>query len=127
MRVEYTRLYSDKDGESHFSDERVEVRSRDFAPPASPLYFSAFAPATKFAFLKAPPKWVGDWHPSPQRQFMIFVSGKTDIRSSDREERHFRSGDVLLLEDTLGRGHYTESNSALVAVVQLPVNVGLFR
>ncbi|MGI0080160.1 MAG: hypothetical protein ACRECH_11100 [Nitrososphaerales archaeon] len=56
-----------------------------------------------------------------------FLSGEADIRSSDREKRHFRQGDVLLLEDTTGKGHYTESDLALAAVIQFPLGVGLFR
>ncbi len=126
MKVEYVRLFSDKDGESHFSDEQVEVKSTNFAPPASPLFLSAFTPATWLAFLLSPPNWVGEWHPVPHRQFMIFISGDTEIQSGDGEKRRFGPGSVLLAEDTSGRGHYTRSDSGLVAVVQLPENAELF-
>jgi hypothetical protein len=33
----YVRLYADADGESHFSDEEMELRLVNFAPPAQPF------------------------------------------------------------------------------------------
>ena len=41
-RAQYVRLYADADGESHFLDEEMELRSVNFAPPAPPLNVSAF-------------------------------------------------------------------------------------
>jgi hypothetical protein len=35
--MEYTRIYGDSDGESHFEDVTVELSPVDFAPPAPPL------------------------------------------------------------------------------------------
>ena len=37
MKVRYTCLYADSDGESHFKDVEVEFQETDFAPPAMPL------------------------------------------------------------------------------------------
>ena len=51
---------------------------------------------------------------------MIFLSGETEIEVSDGEKRKFVPGDVLLLEDTKGHGHYTHCRSVVVAIVQLP-------
>lgn len=59
----YVRLYADADGESHFSDEETELKSVNFAPPASPVNVSAFTPAKHFVLLHAPAGWFGDWHP----------------------------------------------------------------
>lgn len=48
-KVRYVRLYVDDDGESHFSDEEMELRPANFAPPAPPLNLSAFIPAKQMA------------------------------------------------------------------------------
>jgi hypothetical protein len=119
----YTCLYADADGESHFRDVEIEFRETDFAPPALPLNASAFGPAMQYGFLTAPPGWYGDWHPTPRRQFLFYLAGQTEIRVSDGEVRSFGPGDILLLEDTTGKGHVSRvvgSEEALSAVVQLP-------
>ena len=70
-KAQYVRLYADADGKSHFSDEEIELRLVNFAPPAPPLNVSAFTPTKHFALLSAPRGWIGDWHPTPTRQFVI--------------------------------------------------------
>jgi hypothetical protein len=126
LRIKYVRLYCDADGESHFSDEDAEVKLTNFAPPASPLFLSAYTSVTRFALLKAPSNWIGEWHSAPSRQFMIFLSQEVRITSSDGEKRGFLPGDVLLLEDTTGKGHFTETNAGLVAIIQLAEGAKLF-
>jgi hypothetical protein len=118
----YVRLYADAKGESHFSDEEMELKSVNFAPPAPPVDISAFTPARHFAFLQTPPGWFGDWHPTPYRQFFFFLSGEVEVRASDGDVRRFRPGSVLLVEDTTGRGHTsrdTTDDPLIAAVVQL--------
>jgi hypothetical protein len=127
MKVKYVRLFSDKNGESHFSDEQVELESSNFAPPAPPLFLSAFTPVTRLAYLASSEDWTGDWHPAPHRQFMIFISGDSEIQCGDGETRHFGPGSVLLAEDTSGKGHYTKSDPGVVVVVQLTENARLFQ
>ena len=52
-KAQYVRLYADADGKSHFSDEEIELRLVNFAPPAPPLNVSAFTPTKQFALLRA--------------------------------------------------------------------------
>jgi hypothetical protein len=44
------------------------------------------------------------------------------MQTSDGEVRHFRPGDVILVEDTTGKGHttWTSDEAAVVARIQLP-------
>ena len=42
MKVSYTCLYADSDGESHFKDVEVEFQETGFAPPAMPLSVRCF-------------------------------------------------------------------------------------
>lgn len=118
----YTRVYADKDGESHFEDVEVILNSTDYAPPALPLNVSAAVDARRFVFVGGASGWVGDWHPSPKRQFVFILSGVFEVRVSDGEVRCFRPGGVVLLEDTVGRGHFsrvTSEEPALTAMVHL--------
>lgn len=121
MKVGYTLLYSDSNGESHFADKMTETQSTNFAPPAPALNLSEYISARRFAFLVLPEGWYGGLHPAPARQFMIIISGEAESIASDGESRRFKKGDVLLLEDTSGKGHISRSvdGSVVIAVVQL--------
>ncbi len=98
----YVRVYADSEGESHFSDEEMELKSVNFAPPVN---ISAFTPAKHFALLHAPVGWFGDWHPTPYRQFFFILVGKVEVRVNDGEVRRFGPGSILFVEDTTGKGH----------------------
>ena len=120
--MKYARLYADAKGESHIEYVEVELQATDFAPPAPPLNLSSFTPATRVGFLHAPPGWSGNWHPAPKRQIMIYLAGEVEGKTSDGQVRRFGPGDVVLLEDTTGRGHISRvvgNQDVLMAVVQL--------
>jgi quercetin dioxygenase-like cupin family protein len=67
---------------------------------------------SQFVFVGAQPGWVGDWHPSPVRQFVFILAGAFEVKVSDGETRTFTASAVLLLEDTAGKGHQTRVTSA---------------
>ena len=121
-KMKYTRVYADAEGESHLEDVEVELKPTDFAPPAPPLNLSPFTPAKRFGFLHASPGWSGDWHPAPKRQICFYLAGEVEGEASDGEVRRFGPGDVVLLEDTVGKGHRSRvvgNQEAVMAVVQL--------
>ena len=118
----YVRVYADADGESHFGDVEVALTPTNYAPPASPLDVSAAVDAERFVFVGGPSGWEGDWHPSPKRQFVFMLRGVCEVRVSDGEVRSFGPGSVVLLEDTVGRGHFSRIKSeefGLMAMVHL--------
>lgn len=108
MRVEYVRMYADADGESHFEDLYVELEERAFAPPAAPAWVAAFLGAKGTLFFSAGPDWGGQIpHPSPQRQIFCVMRGAVQATVSDGERRDLGTGDLVLLDDTFGKGHAT--------------------
>ena len=80
--------------------------------------------AAGFHFVSMPANWDGgEPHPAPRRQFIIPLSGEMVFQVSDGEKRVFGAGDVLLVEDTEGKGHVSHMVSTslgVVAVVPLP-------
>ena len=120
-KVRYVRLYADADGESHFSDEEMELRPVNFAPPAPPLDLSAFTPTKQMALIAAPAGWFGDWHPAPHRQFFFHMAGEVEVQASDGEVRRLGPGSIFLVEDTAGKGHTSRivGGDATAAVVQV--------
>ena len=119
----YVRTYADADGESHFEDVVGDMVPTDFAPPAPPAHTGGDRSATQAVFFSAPAGWDGEWHPAPARQFMVMLKGQFTGQVSDGEIRTFNPGDILLVEDTTGKGHYTttpaNSEENLVFVTQL--------
>jgi mannose-6-phosphate isomerase-like protein (cupin superfamily) len=101
----YVRVYSDAEGESHFEDSALPFTLVDFAPPAPPVSVSEAMAADSVAVISSPAGWHGDWHPAPRRQFMFVLAGELEVHVSDGAVRRFRPGDVLLVEDTSGKGH----------------------
>jgi len=123
MKVTYTCLYADADGESHFKDVEIELQEADFAPPAMPLNVLPFRSATECGFATASPGWYGDWHTTPQRQFLFYLAGQVEVVVSDGEVRTFGIGDIVLVEDVTGKGHVSRvlgSVEVLNAIVRLP-------
>ena len=103
--LKHHRMYSDSSGESHLDLVEVKQSLADATPPAPPLYLSAFSPASKYGFYTAPPRWIGDWHPAPAKQFMVLLSGEWDVETSDGSIVRLSPGDVIFVEDTWGKGH----------------------
>ncbi len=122
MSLECIRIYSDPSGESRFGDFGISLTARNFAPPAPPLDVSEVVEA-RHGFLRVPPGWFGDWHPTPVRQFMCILSGVLDVTVSDGETRRMSPGVIVLLEDVEGRGHTTRvvsDEAAVLVFAQVP-------
>ena len=121
--MKYTKIFADKEGESHFLDVEIELEPVEFAPPAPSVNLSSFTPATQYAFCVFPSGWYGDWHPTPKKQTFLFLSGEMEVLVGDGEERRFGAGSIVLVEDTTGKGHVSRvvsSTDVVTAVVQLP-------
>ena len=104
--VNYVRLYTDEQGESHFEDLEIELASVDFAPPAGPLNFAPFLPVEQSRFLGFPVGWAGEaYHSVPSRQVFCVLKGEFQGTASDGTSRRFPVGSLLLQEDTWGKGH----------------------
>ena len=102
MRIH--NLYTDAAGESHFRDIEVEwVETRN----ASKL--SARLPTAGIIFRETDGDYDLDWHPAPRRQYIINLDGGVRITSSDGESRVIGAGEVILVEDTTGKGHLSQS------------------
>jgi uncharacterized cupin superfamily protein len=102
MRIH--NLYADAAGESHFRDVEVEwVEQRN----ASRL--SARLPAGGIIFRETGGEYDLSWHPAPRRQYIINLEGGVRITASDGESRVIGAGEVILVEDTTGKGHLSQS------------------
>lgn len=100
--MKVTRIYADAQGESHFED--IQVALRDAGAIGA---LSETQPVTGLIFRENEPGYDYDWHTAPRRQYIVLLDGEIEITVSTGETRRFGGGDVLLVEDTTGKGHRT--------------------
>ena len=102
MRIH--NLYTDANGESHFRDIEIDwVEERNFSK------LSARLPATGIIFRETSGNYDLSWHPAPRRQYIINLNAGVKITASDGESREIKAGEVILVEDTTGKGHLSQS------------------
>lgn len=98
--MKITRLYTGRDNESHFEDIALALADRG---PIGRL--SEAIAAAGIIFRETGSDYDYGWHTAPRRQFVIMLEGEVDIQVGDGTVRRFGPGDILLAEDTTGRGH----------------------
>jgi quercetin dioxygenase-like cupin family protein len=97
--MKITRLYTGTDHKSYFED--VELR---FGGDQKILTTES-RKASMVVFRSVAPGTVLERHTAPRRQFLVTLSGSWEIEASNGEVRAFRTGDVMLADDTTGEGH----------------------
>src|SRR6516165_9028847 len=102
MRIH--NLYCDASGVSHWRDIEVQwLEDRNFSK------LSARLPATGIIFRETSGDYDLSWHPAPRRQYIINLDGGVQITASDGQARTIGAGEVVLVEDTSGKGHLSKS------------------
>lgn len=102
--MKIVHLYADADGISHFEDLEIAwTETTDLGR------LSARLPATGIIFRQVPPTYDLDWHPAPRRQYIINLDAGAELTASDGETRRIGAGEVILVEDTFGKGHRSKA------------------
>jgi hypothetical protein len=96
-------LYEDSEGISHFRDIDVEFKEQFHM-----IQTTERIPATGVYFIQSPADYDFDWHTAPRRQYIINLDAAVRITAGDGETREIGIGQVLLVEDTNGKGHISK-------------------
>lgn len=99
------RLYADKDGESHVEEFGTDYNLIAYAPPAPAIGVSPPEDASRYVMVRFPAGWDSALHTTPRRQLFVMLSGSLEGQASDGTLIPLEAGDVLLMEDTTGKGH----------------------
>lgn len=99
-----TRIYSDGNGDSHFEDMTIPLKEEGTVG-----FLSDNIPAKNIIFREVVPTYDWDFHTAPQKQYIVLLDGEIEIETSLGEKRIFKAGEVLLVEDTTGKGHKTRN------------------
>lgn len=102
-----TRIYNDNDGESRFEDIKIPLKDGgEIGLLSDPI------PAKGIIFREVLPAYDYDFHTAPQKQYIVLLEGEIEIETSLGETRRFKAGEILLVEDTEGKGHKTRNIEA---------------
>ena len=102
-------LRADASGQSHWRDVEVE-----WVEETRSGKLSKRLPATGIIFREVPATYDLDWHPAPRRQYIINLDAGVRITASDGESRVIGAGEVVLVEDTSGKGHLSKAISGQI-------------
>ena len=102
MRI--VRIYTGADGESHFEDVPMQ-----FVGDGHFGRISKMVPARGVVFREVDGNYDLDFHNAPRRQYVVNLTGSVEIEVGDGTKRVFGPGDILLAEDTTGRGHISRN------------------
>jgi hypothetical protein len=98
--ISVTRIFTGPDGQTHA--EEVDVK---LMPGGTSGELSEMMKATGVQFRRTPPNYFVDWHPAPQRQYVITLSGRGEIELVGGKKIPLGPGHILLAEDVTGKGH----------------------
>lgn len=102
--MKVTRVYSDDNGDSRFEDVEIELFDNG---EIGRLSKNIEVKSLQFRTVSADYNY--DFHHAPQRQFIVLLEGGVEIETSLGEIRQFKTGEILLVEDTSGKGHRTKN------------------
>ena len=98
--ITVTRIYTGPDGLTHA--EVIDVKLRSGSGPGE---LSEMMKVTGLQFRRTPPNYLLDWHPAPQRQYVVTLSGRGEIELAGGQKIPLDPGHILLAEDVTGKGH----------------------
>jgi hypothetical protein len=103
----YTRVFTNEAGDSQFEDIAVSLSGKGEIGFLSVAY-----PVQGLVFRTTDGSYDYDFHVAPARQFIVLLDGEIEITTSTGEKRIFSGGNVVLVEDTTGKGHKTRQLSS---------------
>ena len=111
--VVITRIFTGPDGLAHAEDIELKLNSRGATEmlKATGAEFSVRPPtagANPRNTAASDPN-ASEWHNGPARQFVITLSGRSEVEVSGGVHVLAEPGHINLIEDTTGKGHITRN------------------
>jgi len=111
--VVITRIFTGPDGLAHAEDIELKLNDRGVSDmlKATGAEFSVRRPTPGANPRNTAAAGANDpgWHTGPARQFVITLSGSSEVEVSGGVHVLTRPGHINLIEDTTGKGHVTRN------------------
>ena len=102
--VKVTRLYTGADGKTKVEEYEVPLNAQGRGTELSPS-----VAVKSLQFRRTSKDYDLDWHPAPNRQFVVTLSGESEIELEGGRKLRLGPGHILLAEDTTGQGHISRA------------------
>ncbi|WP_067709008.1 hypothetical protein [Erwinia sp. ErVv1] len=83
--VKFASVWADSEGATHIGHCRFEgLEYKSYAPPSAPQWIGVSPDEVEsIAYAVLPPGYVGSWHHAPGPQWVITLSGKWSVETTD--------------------------------------------
>jgi hypothetical protein len=102
--VKVTRLYTGADGKTKVEEYEVPLK-----PQGRGTELSQTVTVESLQFRRTNQDYNLDWHPAPRRQYVVTLSGESEIELEGGRTLRLGPGHILLAEDTTGQGHISRA------------------
>jgi hypothetical protein len=113
--ITVTRIYTGPDGKTKVEEYQVPLKAQGRGTE-----LSSTVPVKSLQFRRTNQDYFADWHTAPNRQFVITLSGESEIELEGGKKIRLGPGNILLAEDTTGQGHISR------AIAGSPDRISLF-
>ena len=104
--IKVSRIYTGEDGQTHLDEYEVPLSRQN---PGSATELSQLQSAQSIQFRRTSPEYFLDWHNAPRKQYVITLSGESEVEFGDGTKVLLYPGHILLAEDTAGQGHISRA------------------
>lgn len=104
--VTVTRLFTGPDNKTHAEEITVPL---PLTVPNGSSERSQFMSFKDAQWVRTGTSYDLDWHVAPRRQYVITVSGESEVIIGDGTKIRLYPGKVMLVEDTTGQGHISKA------------------
>lgn len=105
--VKVTRLYTGPDGKTKVEEYEIPLK-----PQGKGTELSQTVAVKSVQFRRTNKDYDLDWHPASNRQYVVTLSGESEIELEGGRKLRLGPGHILLAEDTTGQGHISRAIGA---------------
>jgi hypothetical protein len=102
--IKVTRLYTGPDNKTHLEEYEIPVK-----PQGRGTELSATVGVQDLQFRRTNQDYNLDWHPAPRKQYVVTLSGESEVELDGGRKIRLGPGHILLAEDTTGQGHISRA------------------
>jgi hypothetical protein len=104
--VKITRLFTGPDNKTHAEEITVPLPLSPANRSSERSQYMSFKDAQ---WVRTSTSYDLDWHVAPRRQYVVTVSGESEVIIGDGSHIRLYPGKIMLVEDTTGQGHISKS------------------
>src|SRR3954447_13328643 len=102
--VKVTRLYTGPDGKTKLEEYEIPLKAQGRGTELSER-----VAVSGLQFRRTNQDYDLDWHTAPRRQYVVTLSGESEIELEGGRKVRLGPGHILLAEDTTGKGHISRA------------------